>query len=123
MVDDVATSADSLRADVASASLVLDRTVDEGVGRVTVDGAIDASTVTDLRDIVLGLLAEDANSLVLDCRGLTFIDSMGLSVLVEAHEAAALKLGTVRIENAPPLLVRLLELTGLEAVLDVSTRE
>ena len=45
---------------------------------VGVTGEIDVATAPALRDSVLGLLNRGATSLVLDLRGVTFVDSTGV---------------------------------------------
>ena len=50
---------------------------------------------------------------MIDCQEVTFMDSAGLSALVEAQRGATLEFGTVTLRNPSELIVRLLEITGL----------
>jgi anti-sigma B factor antagonist len=91
--------------------------VHDGVGVVRVQGDVDASNADQLRDASLRVLGDGASSLVVECSGLKFIDSAGLSALIAAYRAADVQWGTVTIRNPPDTARRILELTGLDKVL------
>ena len=57
-----------------------------GVAIVQPHGELDLATVETLRAALDGV--EDAEGLLLDLRGLSFIDSTGLHLLVAVHERA-----------------------------------
>jgi anti-anti-sigma factor len=88
--------------------------VRDGVGTILLAGELDHGTSDDLRRVVVAALSDGASSLVLDCSDLTFIDSMGLNVLLEANNAALDRSGEVTIRNPPDLLVRLMHVTRLD---------
>ena len=54
-----------------------------------------------------------------DCAGLTFIDASGLRLFVALHNACQARGAKLSIVSPSRCVVRLLELTGLDAVLDV----
>jgi anti-anti-sigma factor len=91
--------------------------VSSDAARIVVGGEIDLATGPALRDALAEQMGH-GQAVVLDLSGVTFIDSSGLAVLIEAVTAAKVdgwSLGVV--SNLPPAVRRLLELTGLEAVL------
>jgi anti-anti-sigma factor len=88
--------------------------VHDGVGTMRVTGDLDHGTANDLRSMALTALSDGASSLVLDCSELTFIDSTGLSVLIEANHAARAQSGSITIRNPPDLMVRLMHITRLD---------
>jgi anti-anti-sigma factor len=93
--------------------------VHDGVGTVRVAGDLDALSSDKLRRVALGALSDGASSLVLDCSELAFIDSTGLTVLIEASESAGTQSGAITIRNPPPLMLRLLQITGLDEAFDI----
>ncbi len=55
----------------------------------------------------------------LDCAGLTFIDSAGISLFVEIHHACVARGAKLTVVNAPRCVTRLLALTGVDRLFDV----
>ena len=52
---------------------------------VGVTGELDVATASTMRDILLGLLNRGVDSLVVDLRGVTFIDSTGVGSLLRVY--------------------------------------
>ena len=67
----------------------------QGYAIVTVAGEIDISTVTPLRERLFEVAASGA-PLVVDLEQVSFIDSVGLAVLVGAAKRAAVHGSTLR---------------------------
>ena len=80
---------------------------------VTVAGEIDLSTVTRLRERLFEI-ATSGNALVVDLDRVTFIDSVGLSVLVGTANRAVAHGSSLQVACAPPKIRQLLRLTGLD---------
>ena len=88
---------------------------------VTVSGEVDSTTAPGLRTCLLEVLDRPGTSTVeVDLRGVTFLDSAGLSALAMAHRAAVaadrvlqMRCGTTRA------VVRPLQITGLWTVFSV----
>jgi anti-anti-sigma factor len=51
---------------------------------VCVDGEIDLSTVSELRDAIGAAFDDDSETVVVDLSGVTFMDSTGLHALIDA---------------------------------------
>lgn len=86
-------------------------------GALVLVGEIDSYTAPQLGD----RLADDPSVDVLDLAGVSFIDSSGLRVLVEGHQARVDR-GARLVLRAPSAAVqRLLEISGLAGHLDVTS--
>ncbi len=98
------------------------RTAD--VCHITLTGDVDATTAPALEGVLLRSLAQpEVAEVQLDLRGVTFLDSAGLTTLVVAHRAAqstgrrlSLRCGSSRA------VLRPLEITGLLTTLTVTDR-
>src|SRR4051794_16248240 len=87
---------------------------------VTVVGELDLATAGELEAVVLPAV-RDGRHAILDLRGLEFMDSSGVRVVVAAHSAAEEhggRLSLVRTEQGSPVQ-RILEISGLEGILDL----
>ncbi|HWF71760.1 MAG TPA: STAS domain-containing protein [Solirubrobacteraceae bacterium] len=95
--------------------------IDEAGDTVTIEfgGELDIATTagadSELRRVEQG----GARVIVLDLRGLTFMDSTGLRLLVSADARARGGEHRLAIVRGPAAVQRVLELTGLDARLDV----
>ncbi|MET0145657.1 MAG: STAS domain-containing protein [Ilumatobacteraceae bacterium] len=86
-------------------------------GALVLRGEVDSYTAPDLAARLGGDPAVD----VIDLAGVTFIDSSGLRVLVEVHQAR-IDAGSRLALRAPSASVqRLLEISGLSGHLDVTS--
>lgn len=83
-------------------------------------GELDASTGPTLRDELVRLIDSAIPSLELDLADLDFIDSVGLSVLVAGHHRAKSENVPYRLVNVAPGCRRILEITRLDAILNVA---
>jgi anti-anti-sigma factor len=100
--------------DAVSAVEVL---VDDGVTWVTVLGEFD-------RDLAAGFASAAGRgdgAVVVDLAHVTFLDSGGISVLINAVRALAVEGRTLRVINAAPLAGQVLEISGLEDLLGIET--
>ncbi len=98
------------------------QTVSSPTGWVlTVRGDVDACTAPRLADLLLDVLGRSGTSDVdLDLRGVTFLDSAGLTALVAAHQEAQRTGRLLRITpGTARAVLRPLQITGLTAVLDL----
>ncbi|MGW0738228.1 STAS domain-containing protein [Streptomyces sp. NPDC002851] len=86
---------------------------------VTPVGELDHHTADLLRDALDGCLAEGEARLVVDCGRLEFCDSTGLNVLLGARLKAEAADGGVHLAGMLPVVARVFEITGAEAVFTV----
>jgi len=94
------------------AELDLESKVNGDVATVVVRGEIDVASTPRLRELLHGLVDADARSIVLDCRGLEFLDSSGIGLLVATRKRLG-DGGELVIESPPAHVRKVLELTGV----------
>jgi len=92
----------------------------DGLLVVVARGELDLATAPELEAALLTPLRDGASA-VLDLRDLDFMDSTGVRVIVAAHHAAEEHGGRFAIVRTSPdgAVARVLEISGLDAVLDV----
>lgn len=84
--------------------------------RVVVEGELDMATSERLASVLESVLADSSSPVVrLEFGGVTFMDSSGLAALLQAVEAGR----EVVLCGAGEPIRRVLEATGLEAVIQV----
>jgi anti-sigma B factor antagonist len=98
--------------------LKISRRQEDGVVIVAPEGDIDLATIEVLRS-ELESARKGASTLVVDLRGVAFMDSSGLRLLVEAERLAERDGSTLALVRGPAAVQRLLELTGLADRLNV----
>jgi anti-anti-sigma factor len=84
----------------------------EGV-RVAFNGELDIAGAQEAEEALRQAEADRAGALTIDLRGLTFMDSTGLRLLVAADRRANETGRALRIVRGPDPIQRVLELTGL----------
>ncbi len=95
------------------AQLELDHKTEGSATRVTVRGEIDMATAPQLNDLLNALIDAGSSDIVLEARGLEFLDSTGIGVLVAARNRLG-NGGTLSIASPPPHVRKVLELTGAD---------
>ena len=84
---------------------------------VEVRGELDAATGPTLSDAVSALTRHGLAGVVIDLEGVTFVDSRGLSALLDSHREATERDTTLRVVNLQPPVAKLFRITGVDAVL------
>jgi anti-sigma B factor antagonist len=87
---------------------------------VEVTGEIDVSSASVLRDRLLALLNRGADSLVVDLRGVTFVDSTGVGSLLRVFHRQSLLGGSIHFVADQPAVLRVFELMQLTRRLHVT---
>ena len=90
---------------------------DDGVRVVAVSGELDIDTMAEL-SAALRTGAGLGATTVVDLRGLTFIDSTGVSGLLAASRRAQEAGRRLVCVPGPPSIQRIFQLTGLDTVLE-----
>ncbi len=85
---------------------------------LVVRGEIDMATAPQLRDRLNELVDAGSTRIVLDCRGLDFLDSSGIGVLVAVRKRLG-DGGTLTLESPPAHVRKVLDLTGVSAHVSV----
>jgi anti-sigma B factor antagonist len=88
---------------------------------VVVSGDLDAGTAALLRDRVRDVIEGQGNlSVILDVSDMTFIDSSGLSVLLEIHRWAHDRGGALVVHSPRPATARVFDIVGLNRIVKVT---
>jgi anti-anti-sigma factor len=87
-------------------------------GRIAFRGELDLATASELQSLLVEEKSNGFGSLQVDLTGVTFIDSVGLSLLVSAHNRLTEEGGRLRI-LLPERLRPLFRLSGLSDLLDL----
>lgn len=96
--------------------LSIETSSDPDVGpTIGLSGELDSSNVSQLERTVSAILAERPERVVFDLSGLRFMDSAGISVLVRL----AGEVNSVQIRDPSPIVRRVIEVTGLNGILQV----
>ncbi|QDQ09634.1 STAS domain-containing protein [Streptomyces spectabilis] len=81
---------------------------------VELRGEIDLDADAELRLYLDGMTCRPFARVVVDLRPVTFIDCVGLSLLVRAHRRVRERAGRLLLVGSDPLLLRILHITGLD---------
>jgi anti-sigma B factor antagonist len=85
--------------------------------RVAPVGELDLASVPELEQTLSELRASGFDHLILDLRGLVFLDSSGLHLLLDLASAARADAHRLELIAGPPAVQRVFELTGTIATL------
>ncbi|MFI2780130.1 STAS domain-containing protein [Streptomyces sp. ALB3] len=84
---------------------------------VHVSGEMDYETAPFFRDHLLDVIAGGQRRVVLDLSAVSFCDSSGLSVLLGAWQQVTGSGAVLVLARVPPRVQRMLQVTGVDAVL------
>lgn len=84
---------------------------------VPLPAEVDLTCASEIRDTLLSTLNRGGCHLVVDARGVTFMDSSGINALVKARERAERLGGSLHVVSDARCVRRLMEVTQLERVL------
>ena len=90
---------------------------DQDTAHVVLEGELDIATSPGAEEEIRRIETNGASVIVLDLRGLTFMDSTGLRLLVAADARARDAGRRLVIVRGPEAVHRVLEITGLDAKL------
>jgi anti-sigma B factor antagonist len=79
-------------------------------------GELDLTNAGRVRSAIGGIITAETSRLVVEASGLQFMDSSGLALLA----SVAQKVPEVELRDPSPIVRRLIELTGLAQILNVS---
>jgi anti-sigma B factor antagonist len=96
-----------------------EREVDDRTAIVAVDGEIHVSTAPEFSGVLAATIEAGRVRLVLDLSGVMFIDSTGLSVLLNALRRVTRAGGRMAVVCSNPTVLRLFEITRLDTTFDL----
>jgi anti-sigma B factor antagonist len=89
---------------------------------VAVDGEIHVSTAPEFSRLLTASVAAGSTHMVIDLSGVEFIDSTGLSVLLNALRRITRVGGRLALVCTNPTVLRLFEITRLDSTFDIHPR-
>ncbi len=96
-----------------------ERVIDERTTVLAVEGEIHVSTAPEFSAMLSSTVDGRRTSLVLDLTGVMFIDSTGLSVLLNALRQVTHVGGQMAVVCSNPTVLRLFEITRLDTTFDI----
>ena len=84
----------------------------------TLTGSLNATTAPQFRER-MGELPEDTSTLVLDLKGLRYISSAGLRVILALMQQLTAKGGRMLVRNCSDFILEVFEDTGFSDLLDI----
>ena len=85
-------------------------------------GELDVSNATAAHKRMLGLDLRPGSQLVLDLRELTFMDSTGIRLILQAGEHARMHGAGLLVVRPPAAVMRVISLVGLDEQLEIVER-
>jgi anti-anti-sigma factor len=82
---------------------------------ISLRGELDLATVDDVERELLRVESSDARRIVLDLSGLSFMDSSGVHLVVDAHARCRADADRLRVVRGPRNVQRVFVLTDLHA--------
>lgn len=87
-----------------------------------INGEIDIATAPLVSDTVHRLIErEGVEKLLLDLRGVAFLDAAGVGALVRAHKLLIARGERLRLTGLRPNIARVLHVTGVNRLFDIVT--
>jgi anti-sigma B factor antagonist len=87
---------------------------------LVVSGEVDLANAHEVAQAGLAALADGTLTVTVDMRDVTFLDSTGLAALVTINNQAQQDGATVVLSHAPPRIVHLLAVTGLDKIFTIA---
>ena len=84
---------------------------------VELDGELDLATGPMLSTAIADVECDGAAAVVVDLRGIRFVDAKGLGALLEARRQLDERGMTMRVVNPRPAVLRVLRVAGVDGVL------
>lgn len=100
-------------------ALQITTTSQDGTTRIELAGELDIATGPELEQALEAQLAQAATDLVLDLRGVTFIDSSGLRVVLVASRSASDEGRRLIVVPGDGQVLRVIRLAQVEDRLDL----
>jgi len=80
-------------------------------------GDVDVATASDIRADLQAIIEGSDSHVLIDCTQLTFIDSTGIVVLLEAHRALQAAGREMLLANVPTRCSKVFDILGLDDLL------
>ena len=98
------------------ASVTVKTWAEGGTSVVSLSGELDLTNMERVRSVIGDILAGGAERLVVEASELEFMDSSGIALLA----SVAGKVAEIELRDPSPIVRRLVDLTGLTEILNVT---
>ncbi len=102
-----------------SVEISISRTTAGNVPIVAVSGEVDVYSAPALQDKIAELIQAGQSTLIVDLGNVSFLDSTGLGVLVEARAATSGAGGSLLVVCSQERILKLFTITGLDGVFTI----
>ena len=99
--------------------LEITRTQHGGSAVLRLEGEVDIATVDQLDEAIQEAVDDEAETVVVDLSGLSFMDSTGLRSVLSGHEMVRAKKRSFIVVSGTGPVSRLIDITGVAGTLDV----
>lgn len=96
-----------------------EESLDQQTHLIAVRGEVHVSTAPEFSERLNDAISGGATGVVIDMTGVDFIDSTGLSVLLNALRRVTRQQGTLALAVSNPTVLRLFEITRLDSTFDI----
>lgn len=119
MTEDTSEQRDAMRAGelIELGALTMRSEREDEIHTVRLSGELDLATAGEVERELERVEATDAASIVLDLSGLTFMDSTGVRLVVNAHTRARAEGRRLTLVRGQAAVQRVMELSGVDALL------
>ncbi len=101
----------------------IDRKLAGDIAIVAVSGKIDAITSKDLESTLIALLEQNIIKTVLDLKGVDFISSGGIRVIIAFKKRMVERKGDLVVSSLQPFVMEIFEMTGLPNLISVYSNQ
>lgn len=94
-------------------------TLNDETAIVKIEGEVDIYSVDQFRRSIEESITGDISKIILDCTELTYIDSIGMGVLIEMRNQSQELGQQIFMKNPKPNIRKLMVLTGVDRIIDI----
>jgi anti-sigma B factor antagonist len=98
---------------------ISDESLDQQTHVITVRGEVHVSTAPEFSERLNDAIANGKTGVIIDMTAVDFIDSTGLSVLLNALRRVTRQQGSLALAVSNPTVLRLFEITRLDSTFDI----
>ncbi|MBC7248429.1 MAG: STAS domain-containing protein [Actinobacteria bacterium] len=91
----------------------------EEIAMINVSGVVDSETVERFGETLEGVFEEGCYNIILNIKGLTYINTAGLSIIADAYKKASQNRGSLKILNAGDAIRELLDVVRFTKIIEI----
>ena len=99
---------------------LIEESLDEQTHLIAVRGEVHVSTAPEFSERLNDAIAKGMTGVIIDMTNVDFIDSTGLSVLLNALRRVTRNQGALALAVSNPTVLRLFEITRLDSTFDIA---